>query len=466
MTATNRQEQPQRLVVYTVLFGGKEALGSPLSELGANDWTDLDIEFICFTDNRDLVSDTWRFVYIEDVCLPPEKLSRRPKALAYEYLSGWTYSLYIDNIVTFKRLPNSADLATGNPYLFKVYRHAYREHLLQEADAIAMLGYDDVNTIGAQLDFYASILPLDSIRPIHTCTVILREHHHPAVKRHGVTWWENILCFSKRDQMSFDFAVKQSGCLIDPLPGFKHDNDFINGTLNAGDNRVKANFDEIKYAWRHRYCPEARENPKAHFLANESAAGDAYAKRTQLFEHVCRRYQSSLGRAVAPRRAVTGALEDLFNRYRQSGGRMLVVRIRDEANELGFSADEFDAAARSISVMLNQYAIGTLELDAKDLCLSNGVFNRTADLFDIVILLGLPPKDMRSVFGKFVGLLNPVRGMLTILGDGSLDLDLVSDARRRMAERFARSCDVAISFSRHDSLDKPIPNSLICLEWA
>ena len=82
---------------------------------------------------------------------------------------------------------------------------------------------------------------------------VLAALDHPNIIKQGKIWWENILCFSKRDQMSFDFSIKQSGCLVENLPGFKHENDIIEGINNAGDNRVKANFDDVKYAWLNLY---------------------------------------------------------------------------------------------------------------------------------------------------------------------------------------------------------------------
>ena len=104
-----------RLAIYTVLIGDKEQLGNPLSSIESTE-TDLLIDFICFTDNRELQSDVWQFQYIDGSHLPPEKLSRRPKALPHDYLSiNYAASLYVDNIVTIKRLPNSSDLATTEP---------------------------------------------------------------------------------------------------------------------------------------------------------------------------------------------------------------------------------------------------------------------------------------------------------------------------------------------------------------
>ncbi|MCW8930632.1 MAG: DUF616 domain-containing protein [Gammaproteobacteria bacterium] len=454
-----------KLVVYTVLIGDKEELGSPLSLLNNTDDTDLELDFICFTDNKNLTSDTWKFVYLENTYLPSEKLSRRPKALAHEYLSDWSYSLYIDNIVTFKRLPQSTDLITEQPYLFKVFLHAFRENLLQEADAIAMLGYEDVNIIGKQLDFYESVLPIDSIHPIHTCTVILREHFHPDVIRHGTLWWENFLCFSKRDQMSFDFAIKQSGCIIDAFPGFKHENDIINGTNNAHDNRIKANFDATKYAWINRKEPEAKNNPKAHYLANTHASGEDYAKHINLFEHICHRYRSSLGQSIAPRRKIANIFDSLLTTYRGKQGNSLLVRIRDQENSQEFLEEEFVPAAQSLSLFLHPYAINTLEIGIDEISETENKFSRMTDFFDAIILFGLRPEKLSLSIEKFIGLLNHEQGILIILVSGYCDINLINKASFQMSDRFSRECHTSVNYSHHDNLSQPIQNSLLCFKW-
>lgn len=453
------------MVIYTVLLGDKESLGSPLSALDGKAGSDLHIDFICFTDNRALASDVWKFVYIDNHNLPAEKLSRRPKALPHEYLSDWTHSLYIDNVVTFKRLPCTQDLVTERPYLFKVFRHSHRANLQQEADAIVMLGYDDVDTVCGQLDFYAGIRPLESIVPIHTCTVILRSHLHPAVIAHGIAWWEQILCFSKRDQMSFDFAAKQSGCGIEPLPGLKHDSDLIASSPNTGNNRVKANFDAVKYAWLHRQNREARQNPKAHFLAMNHESDQGYTKRIRLLDHICHTQHSSLGDMVAPRRAIADALGDILAPFRHSSGHLLLTRIRDDTAELGFSEEEFGPAAASIAIMLHRHMANALEIHAEQIRSSGAGFTNADFLYDIIVLFGLPADTIHLCYEKLAGLLNPVRGLIVIVASGKGNLTMIDHTRQQISKRFAVDCDVAVSHSRHDSADAPIANSLICFQW-
>lgn len=454
-----------RLVVYTVLLGDKEALGSPLALLDESHTTDLEIDYVCFTDNRSLVSDTWTFVYLDDGYLPPERLSRRPKALAHEYLADWKYSLYIDNIVTFKRLPNRQDLVTDNGYLFKVYRHAFRENLYQEADAIAMLGYDGIEVLGQQMDFYDSLGDMGGIKPIHTCTVMFREHHHPSVIKHGTFWWENFLCFSKRDQMSFDFAVWKTDCVVEPLPGFKHENDFVEAINNAHDNRVKANFDAVKYAWLHRDIPEAVSNPRAHFLQNESAYGERYAAKKRIFEYVCNRYKSSMGSVAAPRRSIAWEIEKLLDRWSETSSRCLLARFVDEANELAVTSDELVRAGTALAVRYNTWTINMLELGVAEARETTPLTLRDAGRFDVALILGVPPGSVAGACRRFATLMNSARGGLVVLVSGDGQLAQIDQIHQELSRRTISRCTVSVSYSSHDGSDRPLANSLACFYW-
>jgi hypothetical protein len=90
-------------------------------------------------------------------------------------------------------------------------------------------------------------MPLSNIAPLSTCTILLRAHNHLQVIRHGRMWWEHILNFSKRDQMSFDFCRIVTGLRLNWFEGTKFDNDLIYLHNNSSDNRILASFDERKF---------------------------------------------------------------------------------------------------------------------------------------------------------------------------------------------------------------------------
>jgi hypothetical protein len=450
----------QRLVIYTVLTGSKEPLGDPLAQLPPGSASDLELSFVCFTDNRKLSSPVWQMRYIDQLPLPAEKLSRRPKALPHEYLQDWEYSLYIDNITQFKRLPQAADLAHEGAYLFKAFKHATRENPLQEAEAIVQLGYESAENICRQLDFYARQFPLESIAPLSTCTVLLRQHGHPAIRQFGLTWWEQILNYGKRDQMSFDFALKWNRTRLQHLPGLKHDNELIHNTANIQPNRVHANFDPVRYAWAHRDDPAAQRDPRQHYLDHGRLEGRNYVMRGELLEFFSYRYRSSLGSRVAPRRGIAMALQELLllRRAHQSGG-LLLIRIKDEG-PLAYSAEEMAAAEAALSAFLPGYQGARLELSSAQLAEGRLGFRAGESSFDLVVMMGVPGALLRQAHTLVQGALNAAGGQLCVLASGACLLADVAAVEAALPQGRA-----SVQASRHDELDLPLPNSLLSFSW-
>ena len=457
----------QRLVVYTALVGPKEALNNPLELLPADAGTDLDLDFVCITDDASLTSPVWRFVLLPTRHLPPEKLSRRPKALPHEYFPDVQHSLYIDNTVSFKRLPQASDLATDRPYLLRAFQHARHTHLDQEAYAIAMLGYEDVGIICRQLDFYASRGALDDITPLTTATVLLRQHHHPAVQQFGRVWWENILAFAKRDQLSFDFALRQAGAQVDYLPGITRDNPFIRWQGSLAPTRLRASFDDRRYAWLHRAEPGAAEHPRAHALREGRGADACYQRPLQVLEWLCRQQGSSLGSQVAPRRGLAASLEPLLMPYRQPGARFMIVRVQGASDPLAFSATEFESAGRALASFLGPGADGTLlDLALLDLAESPKVYCAGQQPpYDLVLVLGLPGNLLVAAVQKLVRLVAPSRGSLLLALTSPAPLAEAARAEAAAVHVTGRPLAAALQASCHDDLAQALPNSLMALQW-
>ena len=454
----------KRLVVYTVLTGSKEPLGNPLSKLAPGAQSDLDISFVCFTDNRKLSSDVWEFRYIDDVPLPPEKLSRRPKALPHEYLKEWDYSLYIDNIVVFKRLPQAADLQTNSAYLFKVFKHATRSNPKEEAEVIVAMGYESVDRICTQLDYYSHQFPISSISPLSTCTVILRQHNHPTLIAFGRTWWEQILNFCKRDQMSFDFAVKWTRAHLEYFTGLKHDNDLIQNTANMGGNRVLSNFDAKKYSWIHKGEPAALANPRQHYLDHGQHTGRDYAGRVGILEYLSYIFASSLGTQVSPRRCMAEPLQDLLQSRRHAGGRMLLLRIRDQGTS-AFSNEELDSAEKVLCAFLPSHAGMRIDIESTQLATGKLAFPTMKDEFDVVLVIGVPGPLLPQTYALISSKLKTSDGLMCILASQPCAAAEIARIETDLGKHPGVVCQSSIHSSFHDSLDAPLRNSLVALEW-
>ena len=468
MTTHLSAKAGQRLVVYTALVGPKEPLNDPLEILPAGAHSDLELDFVCLTDNRSLRSNVWRFVYLPTQHLPPEKLSRRPKALPHEYFPDAQYSLYIDNTVAFKRLPQASDLATERRYLFRAFRHARHTHLNQEAFAIASLGYEDAGTICRQLDFYARQGALADITPLTTATVLLRSHHHPTVRQFASVWWENILAFAKRDQLSFDFALRQAGAELEYLPGITRDNPFIRWQGSLSPARLRASFDAQRYAWRHRDDPAALADPKAHALAHERGGDARYQRALGVFELLCFQQASSLGGQVSPRRDVAGALEPLLAPHRRPGCRFVIVRLQGSDEPQAFSPAEFDAAGNALAGFLGAGAEGTvLDLTPQDMAQTSKVYATGVDqAYDLVLVLGLPGPQLLDAVNKLVRLARPDSAALLLVLTSPAPLADAAQAEAAVGRVTGLPVQASVQSTWHDDQQGSLANTLVALAWS
>lgn len=458
----------QRLVIYTALVGPKEPLNNPLEILPADADTDLELEFVCITDDASLTSPVWRFVLLPTAHLPPEKLSRRPKALPHEYFPDAEYSLYIDNTVAFKRLPQASDLVTDRPYLFRAFQHARHTHLDQEAYAIASLGYEDSTVICGQMGFYQTRGGLQDITPLTTATVLLRSHHHPVVQQHGRVWWENILAFAKRDQLSFDFALRQAGAAVHYLPGITRDNAFIRWQGSLAANRLRASFDPKRYAWLHRDDAAAVSDPKAHALLHERGSEHRYQRTLGVLELLCYQQGSSLGQQVSPRRGVVEGLDALVVPHRHAGSRFVIVRYQGDPTPLAFGPEEFDSAGRALALFMGAGTEGTvLDITPQDLDESSKVYAATVNQhYGLVLVLGLPGAQWLTAVQKLVRLLSPRSATLAAVLTSPVPLASAAEAEHIAGRYAGRPVQALVQGSRHDGAPGLLANTVVGLAWA
>jgi hypothetical protein len=336
------------LAIYTVLTGDKEPLGNPIGRLQSIE-TDLKIEFICFTDNPNLKSNVWNCRVFDTHCLPPEKSSRRPKALPHEYLADYDYSLYMDNICELKRLPTRSDLETHTEadYVYRLFKHSTRNFIIEEALAIASLGYERAESLIRQLDAYSEHIAQNEITPISTATVILRSHLNASVKRHGISWWEHILAYSKRDQMSFDFCRLIKNIKVNYFPGNKFDNDLIFEHSNQSANRKLANVDRMMLKLYESSVHDSVKNTN-----NLAARNGNIVYKADELELISFLTGASLGHFHAAPRNLAQDLQEVLGPHKNKISSLVGIYKKYSA-EGDYTEEEFIAAQKSLTLFLN-----------------------------------------------------------------------------------------------------------------
>lgn len=186
--------------VYTALLGPYEDLSEqPVAR-------DTTVPFICFTDRDDLESETWTIVRVE---LPfPFDLVRSQryfKILGHSSLDEFEETLYIDNSVRLEATPDTILDAWLDDTDFALHRHSFRERVIDEFDEIVRLNYDDAARVNEQLLHYAEAYP-DVLLERPYWNGMLARRRSPGVAVTMRIWFDHVLRYSRRDQLSANVA--------------------------------------------------------------------------------------------------------------------------------------------------------------------------------------------------------------------------------------------------------------------
>ncbi|MEV8266695.1 glycosyltransferase domain-containing protein [Microbacterium sp. NPDC076911] len=191
--------------VYTYLIGSYDGLlAQPVAAASTAD-------FLCFTDDPSLRSDDWEVVLIEPR-FPTDTVrsARALKILGHERLRDYDATLCIDASVRLKQPPESiiADWL-GDDEVFALAEHSYREQLLDEFDEVVRLNYDNGERVHEQLLAYSIANP-DCLTAKPLWTGMMARRRDENVDRAMQLWYDHVLRFSRRDQLSILVALAQS----------------------------------------------------------------------------------------------------------------------------------------------------------------------------------------------------------------------------------------------------------------
>lgn len=195
----------ERICVYTALFGHYERLNSqPVA-------ADSDVDWICFTDDPDLAHDDWEVVVVKpSFALDPVRSARRIKLLPPSQVRDYEVSIWIDNSVVLDADPRAivSHWLQDNDISFP--SHSYRSTVLDEFLVVLDDQLDDPARITEQLEHYARTRP-ESLEQRPFWTAIVPRRWTPPVDEAMHVWWEQVLRYSRRDQLSLVHSLDSVG---------------------------------------------------------------------------------------------------------------------------------------------------------------------------------------------------------------------------------------------------------------
>lgn len=195
-------------VIYNVILGGYDDLHDP--EIITPGW-----DHICFTDNKDLKSDTWDIRVIKkDENLSNAKMAKKVMILYHDYINNYNISVCVPGYSVIKiNLDFFIKDKFGAEYIdydMAILRHPKRRGHCVFEEATHLLPYykNEIsrNSLIYQIKMYKNDGMTTLIRSLPT-GILIRRHHRTNLERHCNLWWNEILKYSDRDQISLGYIL-------------------------------------------------------------------------------------------------------------------------------------------------------------------------------------------------------------------------------------------------------------------
>jgi hypothetical protein len=227
-TERGRRTKEGRIAVYTAIFGKKDTLRNPRV---VSDRCD----YICFTD-QPMTSSVWDVRRVPRRDPDPTRSAREYKILAHQYLPEYEMSVWVDGNIDILGDPNEMVKKWLSDTSLAVLDHRKSaeipiRNLSELRDRLLAMEregkhQDDADIIERQYQEYLSSGFPDDNGMAWTC-VLLRKHQEPQVREFLELWWRELSRWSKRDQMSFNYAAWKTGLPFRYIPEDAADNPYF-----------------------------------------------------------------------------------------------------------------------------------------------------------------------------------------------------------------------------------------------
>jgi hypothetical protein len=198
-------------VVFTGVFGGVESLQERVFEDSSRD-------YLCFTDDPAIKSRSWQVIYTEP-SLPgdPARSVRQVKYLGHPELEGYERRLWIDNKIRLLAPPDAMMQCLGPEDDIAVPLHDHRGSLRAEFDAVRRSRKDAPFRVRELQNYVEMFYPELLDQKIYEQAIIVSR---PSDSYFSLMheWYQLVLRFSARAQLSFSVALSRSDAKLVPLP--------------------------------------------------------------------------------------------------------------------------------------------------------------------------------------------------------------------------------------------------------
>jgi hypothetical protein len=148
----------------------------------------------------------------------PTELNLTTPPAVYTLWCDASHQLKVNPWELIDALPPGTNLAT--------FRHPDRADVWAEGQACVALKKDNEQLIRAQLERYID-QGYSPVYPLAETSVIVRRHT-TVVQKFDALWWKEIVDGSRRDQLSFNYALDKAGLIPGWLDGQRTESPYFN----------------------------------------------------------------------------------------------------------------------------------------------------------------------------------------------------------------------------------------------
>lgn len=238
--ALSKKARQNEIVVYTCITGMYDTLKDIQNK-------EENIDYICFTDNLELESETWDIKKIPDFLYEFEqtKQARCIKILPHLFLSDYKTSVWVDgNIEIIGNIEEFIHENLKND--FAIPKHPDRICIYDEAETILRLGKDTFENVNPQIQKYKE-MSYPSKNGLVQSQIIIRNHNNKNCISIAEDWWNELKKGSKRDQLSFNYSIWKKEVEIDIINPSMTCSKYFQFYKHSGEKvKLRFDYDSIK----------------------------------------------------------------------------------------------------------------------------------------------------------------------------------------------------------------------------
>lgn len=192
-------------VIYTCITGKYD-------NLVQHHCVNNNFDYVCFTDNQNLLIQKnvkgWIIKPLKYNKMDDIRNARWHKVHPEELFPEYDYSIWIDgnlDVLNDNLFKHFNKFKRKHEMIF-TYKHPLRNCIYDEAESCLFLKKDYPETIHKQVEFLRSEL-YPKHNGLDETGIVIRKHNDEKYRKVAETWWQMISEFSRRDQLSFRYAL-------------------------------------------------------------------------------------------------------------------------------------------------------------------------------------------------------------------------------------------------------------------